>query len=266
MPDLTAPEAIIMAGKVDQTWYIPVSGLVIFQTGTHGNFWNTLISRYARHETSSGTTPYYRTNEQLDPRSLIDPRYGTTPIVLTARECLACTYPGGILVDNTTRGAKAFWGYGGNAGGMAGVTADTMYFPFVGFQMYFESHAGAVNANTFWRCLVVDENLGVLYRLITTADAKAPHEFQLVFDGRVNTVFFYIDGVLWGQYAPGTNTAPGQLAPYPAPAAGVGAMAWNMIYASQALGSGNAAGLLQQQFAYHMSPATPLVTITASDV
>lgn len=255
MTTYSARECVIVSGQVDQTYHI--GSITNTQVGTHGSIWDTIIKRYARRiqATSGGGGGYVRANEQLDPRALVDPRYSVEPAILRARESLCVTYsvaPTNGVVNRFV----SWWGFGGMPNGIS--SAGTNAMPFVGFYQKHEISAlGVVTAANTWNCQVIDDGLTTLKNTATAISCAEPHEFELVFDGTNNTIYWYIDGVLQTSYAPASNAAPGQQTPYPV--VGTAAGAWNLLAAHQ--NTGNA----QSNFLYHMSPGTPLITYQYSD-
>lgn len=252
----TGLETILMAGQLDQTYHI--GQWVHFQTGTHGNTWIPLIKRYVRRiqATAGGGGGYIRCNENLDPRALVDPKYGPTSFRLRARECMAVSFTNGDAPGAGAHSMEAFWGFAGmpNAASIVNVP----HFPCIGFRCRYDRTAGGALTNDHkWRCVVYDDSLTQLLEFVTTVDCQAPHEFQLVFDGPTSTVIFFIDDVQVANYAFTTGVAPGQQTPYPAGGAPTAAGAWNMLWNSGNVGSAT----FVTEFCYHMSPATPLVVL-----
>ncbi len=253
-------ESITMAGKLDQSYDIGI--ITNFQTGTHGNAWIPLIKRYVRRiqSTSGGGGGYYRANEQLDPRSVVDPRYGLQNYRLRARECLAFSFTNGDAPGAGAHSAWAYWGFSGMPN--ASSTADVNYHPFVGFRMRYDRTSGGGLTNAaVWRCNVVNDQCVTLYDFQTAIAVDLPHEFQIVCDGPTSTVIFYIDGIQVGLYAFASGVAPGQVTPYVGGGAPTAAGAWNMLWKEGGTGSAT----FVCEFCYHMSPATPLVTLEYAD-
>jgi hypothetical protein len=261
----TAPEALIAAGSLDATLVVGGAAFVGFQVGTHGNTYDATIQRYARriHSSGGGGGGYFIYRNMIEPRAIVDPKYGPYPGIIRARECLAVTMPNGVPLGYAfAQSIVSHWGFSGTQGGGAVGTVNTE--PFVGFRQDASWAAGTgtpVNANV-WNCAVVSDGLVQLYNNPTTVSPLAPHEFELVLDGTSNTIYWYIDGVLVGQYSPASGAAPGQVTPYANPGASV-ADRWNMAWNSANIGSSSAPFI--SDFLYRMSPFTPLLSIELAD-
>jgi hypothetical protein len=249
--DPVGSESILMAGQANQTFHI--GGHVLFQAGgPHSQIWDATVKRYARRISGGG---YVRANEELDPRSLIDPRYPNPGYRLRARECLAHT----VTIPGGAASYSSWWGFGGMPNALAG--ADANYFPFVGFRVFYnKTAANVVTKTNAWHCTVVNDQCAALYDVQTAVDSSVPHEFQLVFESTTSTVVWLIDGIQVGSYTFLTNTAPGQVTPYPAGGGGTAAGAWNMLWAANLGG-----GVVTMAYLSHMSPATPLITLEFDD-
>lgn len=259
----TAPESLLAAIKQGGLEFGGTS-FVAFQAGTHGQFYDSTINRYAKRVQSSGGGGggyFIFRNMGFEPRALLDPKYGPFSGILRARECMAVTMPNGIPVTGVAQSVESFWGFGGTQGGGAFYTNAS---PFIGFRQRakWAATTGAVLDANVWHAVVVNDALVTLYDLTTAISPLAPHEFEIIFDGTTSTVGFYIDSVLVGSYTFASGVAPGQVTPY----ANVGASAadrWNMVWASANVGF-SGVGPFITNFLYGMSPYT-IVTLETAD-
>lgn len=246
-----AGESVYVAGQINNVF--AVGSPAIFQVGTNSNYWNGVIKRYGRRV---GTTSYTRLNCQLEPRALVDPRYPGPGYRLRARECCALVPDTGIGGAGLTRSYKGYWGFGGMPN--ASNANNVPQFPFVGFRTYYlQDASGAVVTPATWFCRVVDDGLNVLYNVDTGLSSSVPQELQLLFDGEAKTVYFYVNDSLKGSYTFASNTAPGQVTPYPGLATAAGF--WNMLWTC------NSSNVVNINHVYNMSPATPLITFEYTD-
>ena len=247
MPDNI--ENVVIATRVGQAGYDVGAGVII-QAGTFGNTFNTGIKRYAR--TASGG--YIRLNDQIDPRSVIDPRYGAPDLRVRARDTVAIGFPNGTTIGGNTIHSRAFWGFGGMPNALSSSFTTTIPMPFVGFRMHYDVVSGVISNNHVWRCTVVGDNCAVLHETTTAVDVQTPHELTILLDGPTSTVFWLIDQVVVDSYTFATNTAPGQVNPY---ASGSSAGSWNLVIAT----ANDSTGGFTQILYYQMSPATPLISV-----
>lgn len=263
----TAPEAAMYASRVDGTQAFGGAAHVIFQAGVNGGVFDTQIKRYARNIQASGGGGggYTIIRNHLEPRALIDPKYGPGSCIIRVRDCLAVTFPNGVPGSYPfTQLCSTFWGLSGTQGGGAGGTGVTGN-PFVGFVATpsFAANTAVAIAPNVWRCVVTNDALASLYDVATTISPLAPHEFQLVLDGTTSTIYWYIDGVQVGSYSPASGAAPGQVTPY-ANAGGSAADRWNLAWAHSNTGSSGAPPFVSR-FLSRMSPFTALVTVEYAD-
>jgi hypothetical protein len=247
-------EVVHVAGRHDNNFHI---GAATYNTaGTNGAAWNATLKRYVRRITNTG---YARLNDQLEPRSLVDPKYGTTPMRLRAREACCMTYTA-LPTGSPTLVTRCMWGYSGAPNSDSATVAN--FTPFVGFRMQYNGNLAGLTAGSTWYVVVIDDTLTTVYSVDTTISALAIHELSLLFDGRTSTVYFYIDGNQVGSYTFASGAAPGQAATYGASV--TAASQWQMLFEATAANFGGV-GAIASVFDFHIAPMTPLVTVEYLD-
>ncbi len=261
MATTTSPEQILVGGNLTGAVEIG-SNITIFQVGVHGSFYDTVNKRYARRIAASGGGGggYVIWREMPEPRTIVDPKYGTFSGLLRLRDTLAITIPTGVPVGYPfAQSCFSRFGYGPNQGG-----AGTPFVGFVQSASWAANTATAVAANT-WTCVVVDDGLVQIYTGATIIPCTEFHELELVMDGNTNTISWYIDNVLVGAYAPASGAAPGQQNPYPD---GFGTLpqAWNLVWSHSNTGSsGGAPGVFNTNYLYRMAPFGSILSWEFSD-
>ncbi len=250
-------ETVSMAGRHDNTFHI--NAATYNNSGSVTNGFNTTLKRYSRRLTTTNNSAYTRLNQQLDPRTLIDPRYGQHAVRMRATEVVAVTYVTPLPTGTPTVAARAVWGYSGMPNSAA--TNTVTYAPLVGFRMQYGGLLSGLTAGSTWNVVVIDDTLTNLYSVNTGISALAMHELGMMFDGRTNTVYFYIDGVQVGSYSPATNTVGGQAATYGVAPTSAG----NFQMLFESISTSASGGNLQMVYEFHMAPMTPLVTFEYTD-
>jgi hypothetical protein len=120
----------------------------------------------------------------------------------------------GALPAGVSNQSNCYWGFSGNPTLPTPEVASTYYDPGVFFRSSINAVAGVAPAS-IWECLVVSDALTALYRLATVVTTALPREMQITLDGTTNTIYWHIDGVQVGAYAPASGAPPRQQVNYP---------------------------------------------------
>lgn len=199
-----APEVILDYRRFDGSSVLGKSATIT--TGAPTVQWNATLKRYSRQGLVSASAVTERILSLLEPRSLIDPRYPATGLVIRARTSLHCLVTGGPPPWAGANYSRASWGFRANAGNLSSLNANQT--PFVGFRL--DLLGGSNVADPTWKTDFVNWNSTTRRSIDLGITSGTIRDLMVELNGVDQKIRWYVDNKLVDTYAPTADDVGGQ--------------------------------------------------------
>lgn len=199
-----APEIILDYRRFDASSLLGKG--TVLTTGAPTQQWNATLRRYSRQGLVAASAVQERIQTWLEPRSIVDPRYPATGLVVRIRDTMHCLVTGGPPPWAGANYSRASWGFRAQPGNLSSINSNQT--PFIGFRL--DLLGGTNVADPTWKTDYVNWNSTTRRSIDTGVRSGTIHDLMVELSGVDSKVRWYIDNQLVDTYAPTADDVGGQ--------------------------------------------------------
>jgi hypothetical protein len=167
-------------------------------TAGGANTWNTDILRYSRKINLGTSIALHRLNIGLTPRALVDPLFPPTGIIVKLQDLVRAFFTGPLNAQH----GKCYFAIGPSGGS----SADTPPVALVGFRAFYS----VLGVNPTWTTIYTSKDGSIVRTVDTGLQCDTMRLLSVVFDGKLQQIRWYANGVLVDTYSPSSGEVGGQ--------------------------------------------------------